>query len=226
MKSIVNENARESKKNVHSDPALFVVLRLPSDTSKQQSKKEISSSTPLKCLCDSGAEISCIDLQLVQSLGIPLEVNEDSSIEAATLMLANGSTVKRIGRTVRLPFNLFFMEGERTEDEQAIAPIIDQLSYQFEVLSGVHSGQSDDHWILFGKDLLSRTREILSKRNKLKGKVDSRYLSFIIGNRTREDEAKQTNKLTLRSIRVQQKTLIKRYNRLKLASLQSSKQGK
>jgi len=226
VKSIVNENARESKKNVHSDPTLFVVLRLPSDTSKQQSKKEISSSTPLKCLCDSGAEISCIDLQLVQSLGIPLEVNEDSSIEAATLMLANGSTVKRIGRTVRLPFNLFFMEGERTEDEQAIAPIIDQLSYQFEVLSGVHSGQSDDHWILFGKDLMSRTREILSKRNKLKGKVDSRYLSFIIGNRTREDEAKQTNKLTLRSIRVQQKTLIKRYNRLKLASLQTSKQGK
>ena len=113
---------------------------------------------PIKCLGDSGCDLTPIDKSLVESLGLltlPIAAKEPRE-----LSLANNNLAPRLGRTAALPITVLFMSGEANLLQ--ISPI--QLSFQFEIVEGIHSGRKDDHSILFGKDLIRLVSMKLIKR--------------------------------------------------------------
>ena len=113
---------------------------------------------PIKCLGDTGCDLTPIDISLVKSLGIqtfPIAANEPKSFH-----LANNESAPRLGRTAALPITVLFLSGDA--DIISIQPI--KLSFQFELLEGVHGGKADDHWILFGKDLINLVSLKLNER--------------------------------------------------------------
>ncbi len=126
---------------------------------------------PIKCLGDTGCDLSPIDKLLAKSLGLP--ILPIASNEPKEFSLANNKCAPRLGQTAILPITVIFLSGE--SEIQSIEPI--KLSFQFEVLEGIHGGKAEDHGILFGKDLIHLVSLELMKR-----KIDPKNLfNFLVG---------------------------------------------
>lgn len=145
-------------------PSIYIIIDSPASNSH-------SVKQPLKCLGDTGCDLSPIDQSLAVALQLPtVPIGAGDSPEFS---LANNQTAQRLGKTAPLPITVLFMSGDA---DIPIIPSI-QLEFQFEILAGVHGGNVDDHWILFGKDLIKRVTEELTRMN-----IDHRNLhDFLVG---------------------------------------------
>ena len=107
--------------------------------------------TLIKCLSDSGCFRSCIDLQILQDLGIAIEPQD------GYLTLADKSRKPRVGITVPTRVTLLFWGG----DSQNSRPAPIDIVYQFEVLP---SESKSYYQAIFGRDLMALAGRALVQR--------------------------------------------------------------
>jgi hypothetical protein len=185
---IVNRSIRlleEVVEGVGNDPRVIVILPTefplnvtPTPTVSSEIPSNIlslltTSHRRIEAYSDSGCSNAQIHHALVQELNIPY----DAAPSGDKLLLANGTTAQRIGRTKPLPIRLLFVEPNGSTK----SPVID-LWWQFDIMN-LHTKSSSKtlpiaQEIYFGKDLMVE----VTRRVKLQSGDEGvgRFMKFIL----------------------------------------------
>ena len=139
----------------------------------------VNSRPPVKCLGDTGADVSCIDRAYADRLR--LEIEPPAAGEFQHIQLANSECkTRRIGKTHPIQFVLFLLgDPEPDAHDGPIKPF--SLSFQFEVMDNVDDGTPDAHQFIVGQDLISLLETEVTKQ----GKDFKRLFNWMRGGRPR-----------------------------------------
>ena len=124
----------------------------------------VNSRPPVKCLGDTGADVSCIDRAYAERLR--LEIEPPAAGEFQHIQMANSECkTRRIGKTHPIQFVLFLLGDPDPEaSDSPIKPV--SMSFQFEVMDNVDDGTPDAHQFIIGQDLISLLEKEITKQGR------------------------------------------------------------